>query len=137
MASDIGQGSWVTFGSILGTAATHYKVNNINWSGVSREVVDASHMLTTGGKEFVASENYDPGEVSLDIQFDPSISPIPAIQSAGTAQVVYMRFANGGTATAGWSAFGFASGFEAGVPKDDMMTGTVTIKLSGNVATAS
>jgi hypothetical protein len=135
MANDIGQGTTISFGGILTNTSNSstYKVNGINWGGISREVVDASHMLTSGGKEFLASENYDPGEISVEIHFDPSISPISAMTNVSTAQVVAVRFANGGTNTALWSAYGFLSQFEAGAPKDDMMTGTVTIKLSGSI----
>lgn len=133
MANDIGQGTYVTFGSIVGSAATCYKVNNVSLGGVSRDVVDASHLLTTGGKQFLASEYYDPGELSLEIHHDPSLNPVNLLTNVGTAQVVNIYFANGGTSTALWSAYGFASAFEASAPKDDMMTGTLTIKLSGNI----
>jgi len=133
MGADIGQGSYVTFGTIVGSAATCYKVNSVSLGGVSRDVVDASHLLTTGGKEFIASEFYDPGELSLEIQHDPSLNPVALLTNVGTAQVVNIIFANGGTTTARWSSYGFASGFEASVPKDDMMTGTLTVKLSGSL----
>lgn len=133
MAADIGQGTYVTFGTIVGSAATCYKVNSVSLGGVSRDVVDASHLLTTGGKEFIASEYYDPGELSLEIQHDPSLNPVALLTNVGTAQVVNIIFANGGTSTAKWSSYGFASGFEASAPKDDMMTGTLTVKLSGNL----
>lgn len=134
MPNDIGQGSFVTFGNILGAATTgNYRVNSISLGGVSRDVVDASHLLTVGGKEFIASEYYDPGELSLEIHHDPSISPMALLTNVGTAQVCTIIFANGGTTTTKWSAYGFASGFEASVPKDDMMTGTLTVKLSGNL----
>jgi len=133
MAADIGQGTYVTFGTIVGSAATCYKVNSVSLGGVSRDVVDASHLLTTGGKEFIASEYYDPGELSLEIQHDPSLNPVALLTNVGTAQVVNIIFANGGTSTAKWSSYGFASGFEASAPKDDMMTGTLTVKLSGTL----
>ena len=133
MAHDIGQGSYVTFGTIVGNAATQYKVNSISLGGVSRDVVDASHLLTTGGKVFLASEFYDPGELTLEIHHDPSLNPVNLLTNVSTAQVVNIYFANGGTSTALWSAHGFASAFEASAPKDDMMTGTLTIKLSGNL----
>lgn len=133
MAADIGQGTYVTFGTIVGNAATCYKVNSVSLGGVSRDVVDASHLLTTGGKEFIASEYYDPGELSLEIHHDPSLNPVALLTNVGTAQVVNIIFANGGTSTAKWSSYGFASGFEASAPKDDMMTGTLTVKLSGNL----
>lgn len=133
MANDIGQGTYVTFGTIVGSAATCYKVNSVSLGGVSREVVDASHLLTSGGKEFIASEYYDPGELSLEIHHDPSLNPTALLTNVGTAQVCTIIFANGGTSTAKWSAYGFASAFEATAPKDDMMTGTLTVKLSGNL----
>lgn len=135
MAHDIGQGSYVTFGTLVGAGATHYKVNNISLSGVSREVVDASHLLTSGGKVFLASEYYDPGELSLEIHHDPSLNPLVLLTNVATAQACNIYFANGGTTTLLWSAYGYASSFEASVPKDDMMTGTLTIKLSGNLTT--
>ena len=134
MANDIGQGTFVTFGTIVGSAATCYKVNSVSLGGVSRDVVDASHLLTSGGKEFIASEYYDPGELSLEIHHDPSLNPVALLTNVGTAQVVNIIFANGGTSTAKWSSYGFASGFEASAPKDDMMTGTLTVKLSGNLS---
>lgn len=134
MAVDIGQGTFVTFGSIVGSAATCYRVNSVSLGGVSRDVVDASHLLTSGGKEFIASEFYDPGELSLEIHHDPSLNPVGLLTNVGTAQVCTIFFANGGTSTAKWSAYGFASSFEASAPKDDMMTGTLTVKLSGNLS---
>lgn len=138
MANDIGQGSYVTFGTIVGNAASgNYKVNSISLGGVSRDVVDASHLLTTGGKEFIASEYYDPGELSLEIHHDPSLNPVNLLTNVGTAQVCTIIFANGGANTYQWSAFGFASSFEASAPKDDMMTGTLTVKLSGNLKVGS
>jgi len=133
MAKDIGQGTYVTFGTIVGSAATQYAVNSVSLGGVSRDVVDASHLLTSGGKEFIGSEYYDPGELTLEIHHDPSLNPITLLTNVSTAQVCTIIFANGGTTTAKWSAYGFASGFEASAPKDDMMTGTLTIKLSGNL----
>jgi hypothetical protein len=133
MANDIGQGTYVTFGTIVGTSTTHYRVNSISLGGVSRDVVDASHLLTVGGKEFIGSEFYDPGELTLEIHHDPSLNPVNLLTNVSTTQVCTIIFANGGASTAKWSAYGFASAFEASAPKDDMMTGSLTIKLSGNL----
>jgi hypothetical protein len=90
-------------------------------------------MGTTGGKEFVASEVYDPGEVSAEVLFDPAIKPWTALTNVTTAQAVEVRFAAGGSTTQLWSAYGYVTGFEAGSQMEDMQTGTVTIKLSGSV----
>lgn len=132
MAVDIGQGTQIVFGSLLGGTAG-FKLTGLSWSGIERAVADASHMGTSGGKEFVASEVYDPGEVSAEVLFDPAIKPWTALTNVATAQAVEVQFAAGGSTTQLWSAYGYVTGFEAGSQMEDMQTGTVTIKLSGNV----
>jgi hypothetical protein len=138
MAHDVGQGSYIKFGSILGSnPGTHYRVTTINWSGIQRdEPADVSHLLSAA-REFIAGETYDPGEVSAEIQFDPALDFVSAMKSAATNQVVTLVFANGGTSLRAWSAYGQLQSFEAGATRDEMMTGTVTIKLSGEIGTAA
>ena len=131
MPIDIGQGTYVTFGtSLAGTAG--YKITGVNHGGMSRAVAEATHMQSTA-KEFVGSAIYDPGELSVEVLFDPMIKPSADLASVGTAQVVTVYWANGGTAVTQWTAFGFATGFEAGAQMEDMMSGTLTIKLSGTI----
>jgi hypothetical protein len=131
MAADIGQGTYVTFGTALnGTAG--YKITGVNHGGISRAVAEATHMQSVA-KEFVASAIYDPGELSVEVLFDPSIKPTADLSSVGTNQTVTVYWANGGTAVTQWTAFGFATGFEAGAQMEDMMSGTLTIKLSGTL----
>jgi hypothetical protein len=132
MAADIGQGTQIVFGSVLGGTAG-FKLTGMSWSGVERAVADASHMGTTGGKEFVASEIYDPGEVSAEVLFDPAIKPWATLTNVTSTQAVEVRFAAGAATTQLWSAYGYITGFEAGSQMEDMQTGTVTIKLSGSV----
>jgi hypothetical protein len=131
MAADIGQGTYVTFGTALHTA-TGYKITGVNHGGISRAVADATHM-TSSAKEFVASAIYDPGELSVEVLFDPAIKPTADLVNVATNQVVNVYWASGGTATALWSAYGFATQFEAGAQMEDMMSGTLTIKLSGTL----
>jgi hypothetical protein len=132
MPIDIGQGTYVTFGTALsGTAG--YKITGVNHGGISRAVADATHMQTVGGKQFVASEIYDPGELSVEVLFDPSIRPIVDLTNVATAQQLNVYWANGGTTTTLWTAYGFATGFEAGAQMEDIMSGTLTIKLSGSI----
>ncbi len=129
MAADIGQGTYVTFGTAL-HSATGYKITGVNHGGISRAVADATHMTSTA-KEFVGSSIYDPGELSVEVLFDPSVKPTADMANVATNQVVTVFWANGGTTVAQWTAFGFATGFEAGAQMEDMMSGTLTIKLSG------
>lgn len=132
MAADIGQGTFVTFGTSL-NGTSGYKITGVNHGGMSRAVADATHMLTVGGKEFVGSEIYDPGELSVEVLFDPSIKPINDFTNTSTMQSLRVYWANGGNSTLMWSAYGFATGFEAGAQMEDMMSGTMTIKLSGSI----
>lgn len=138
MSHDVGAGSYIKFGTLLGTNTSgSYRVTGINWSGIQRDdPADVTHLLSNA-REFVASEVYDPGEVSADIQFDPSLDFVSTLKSAATNQVVTLVFANGGTSLKAWSAYGQLQSFEAGVTRDEMMTGSVTIKLSGELGTAT
>lgn len=131
MAIDIGQGTYVSFGTALHTA-TGFKITGVNHGGVTRAVADATHMLSTA-KEFVASSIYDPGELSVEVLFDPSVKPTGDLANVATSQTVNVYWANGGSAVAMWSAYGYMTQFEAGAQMEDMMSGTVTIKLSGTL----
>ena len=131
MAIDIGQGTFVGFGTALHTV-NGYKITSVNHGGISRAVADATHMQSTA-KEFIGSAIYDPGELSVEVLFDPSIKPVADLANVATNQVVNVYWANGGTAVTLWSAFGYATGFEAGAQMEDMNSGTLTIKLSGTL----
>jgi hypothetical protein len=129
MAADIGQGTYVSFGTALHTA-TGYKITGVNHNGITRAVADATHMLSTV-KEVVASSIYDPGEVSVEVLHDPAVKPVADLANVATNQVVSVYWANGGTAVTLWSALGYMTGYEAGAQMEDMQSGSVTIKLSG------
>lgn len=136
MPVDIGQGTYITFSPILASGGTgSYRLTGLSWGGIERAVADASHMLTSGGKEYVASGIYDPGEISAEVLFDPTVKPWTTITNTGTAQACQVFFANGGDNTLMWSAYGYMTGFEASSQMEDMQTGTVTIKLTGSIGT--
>jgi len=117
---DIGTGASIT---MTGTFAA--RVLAINWSGWARGSVQSSDMATTVAHTFIPTRLYDPGELSVDIQLKTDEFP-PIMDVIGT---VTLTFDDGET----WAADGFATGFELAAPLEDMMTGTLTIKLSGQV----
>lgn len=131
MARDIADGATVSFGSVF----TSLKLASIGHSGISRNTVDASHLGTAGGKEFLASSMYDPGEVACEVHFDPSLRTtiMGAMTNDSTAQALVITYPNGGTATTAWSAYGYLTGFDITASKEELMTATATVKLSGNV----
>ena len=132
MAADIGQGTYVVFGTALTAGTAGYRITGVNHGGMTRAVADATHMLSSA-KEFLASSIYDPGELSVEVLFDPAIKPTTDLANVSTAQVVNVYWANGGSSTMLWSAYGYMTQFEAGAQMEEMMSGTVTIKLSGTL----
>ena len=131
MARDIADGATVSFGSVFSSL----KLASISHSGMTRNTVDASHLGTAGGKDFLASSMYDPGEVSCEVHFDPSLRStiIGAMTNDSTTQALTITYPNGGTATTAWSAYGYLTGFEVTASKEELMTATATVKLSGNI----
>jgi hypothetical protein len=97
--------------------------------------VDASHLGTSGGKEFLASSMYDPGELSCEVHFDPTLKATisAAMTNDGTAQALTITYPSGGTTTTAWSAYGFLTGFDVTAQKEELMTATATVKLSGSI----
>jgi hypothetical protein len=131
MARDIADGATVSFGSVFSSL----NLASISHSGVSRNTVDASHLGTARGKDFLASSMYDPGEMSCEVHFDPSLRTtiVNAMTNDSTAQALSITYPNGGTATYVWSAYGYLTGFEVTATKEELMTATATVKLSGNI----
>ena len=132
MARDIADGATVSFGSVFSSL----KLASISHSGLSRNTVDASHLATSGGKEFLASSMYDPGELSCEVHFDPSLKTtiVGAMTNDGTAQALTITYPNGAAAAiSAWSAYGYLTGFDITASKEELMTATATVKLSGSI----
>ena len=124
MATDIGTGSTVTFGTSAFTA----DIIGINLSGVTRETVNTSHMATTSAHTFMLVDLVDNGELSLEVAYVASLVP-PILTNAPmeTCTIVWA-----GHATT-WSFSCGNTGFDAGAPLEDKMTGTLTFKISGAI----
>lgn len=120
------------FGTLLKMGATEIaEVTNISAPSVSRDSIEyTSHSSAGGFREFMPGLK-DGGEVSLDINWDPSNA---------THQSLYTQL-NTGTANTAFSIVfpnawefnfnGHVTGFDATAPIDDRLTASVTIKVSG------
>jgi hypothetical protein len=104
---------------------------NIDWSGVSRPVIDTTHLGTTVARTFIGGKVYDPGTLQVEMAFNSTKSP--TILSTATATTCTLTVPGTGTNTASWAASGFMSEFQWGAPMDDRQTATATIKLSGAI----
>ena len=128
MPVDNGTGGSITFGTSGFTA----NITNISWDGIERVSIPTSHLGTTTAHTFIPGDLYDPGEVSLDIQFDPDT--FPPINSAAETITVTFPLSSGGSTAADWEATGFCTGASNVVPLEALMTGTITVKMSGTIA---
>ena len=125
--ADSGFGVSISFSSTFCAAIT-----NVEWSGISRKAIDTTHSATSGGsKTFIPSDIEDYGELKVDLLFNPNDAP-PITGAAETVTVTFPMPA-GGMSAATWAASGFLTDFQVGVPIDDVMTATATIKFSGIV----
>lgn len=124
-ATDIGTGATILFA----TSSFSAEIESIGHSGISREAVESTHLGTTNAKTFIAPDLYDPGELSLEMNFDPDTFP-PIDQPA---EVITVTFPTpiGGASGASWAASGFMTEFEYTAPLEEKMTATATVKFSG------
>jgi hypothetical protein len=123
MGVRIGTGSQISFGTTNFTA----EILDITPPQASREAIRTSHMLTPGYHTFCPADLVDWGELEFEIHFDPAIEP-PINQPAET---ITITFADSAATT--WSFSGFMTAYHAKTPLENMMTGTIRVKVTGNV----
>ena len=130
---DVGTGTSITFADSGFTA----EIVDIQIGGISREAVDVTEMSDTvgagniGGREFIPTRLADPGELTLEVHFDPDVTPpvnLPPEQID-----IDFPLAPGDLTAAKWEALGFCTSYDAAVPLEDKMTATITIKISGDI----
>jgi hypothetical protein len=134
-AVDVGHGTTITFGTSGFTA----NIMSVRWSGIQRTAVETSHMATTapganqfGNKTFIPSDLSDPGELTLELHFNPQTNP--PIDAVAETMTVTWPLVAGDSTPASWACSGFVTGFDLTDPLEDKMTSTCTIKLSGKVS---
>lgn len=104
------------------------EILNYDDAGVTREVVETTHMGTTGARTYTPGTLYDPGEISIEILFDPEQDPVTPITAA--AETVTVTYADAAPAST-MACSGFMTNFAITGPLEDRMTATATLKLSG------
>lgn len=127
MATDIGTGSTVTFG----TSGFSADILSVNMSGITREAINTSHMGTTNDHTFMPTDLVDNGTLELEIAWLATLTP-PIITNAA-AETVTVVFA--GSATT-WSFSAFQTELSMAIPLEDKMTATCTFKISGAITIA-
>ena len=116
-------GTGMTLGFSSGFAA---EITSMNWSGIEREVIEATHSLSTS-KTFIPGSFVDPGELEVGIFFHAETAP-PFTAAPETVTVTLPSAGAGGTST--WVATGFMREFEWSAEVEGVQEATMTLKLT-------
>jgi len=121
--AELGTGTTITFAT--GFLA---EILSISGPGMSREMIDISHMGTTIAHAYMVADLYDTGEITVELQYIPGTT----IPIANAQETITITFPDSGASTLAFT--GAMSGFEPSIPLEDKMTATVTIKASGAIS---
>lgn len=124
----VGTGSTLAFGT---TTTFEPIMTRIAHSGISRVALDTSHMGSTPARTFTPGELYDGGEVTIDFYLDnySNVNKIPPFTTA--AETITIKW---GLGTGFSTAFsGFITNWDWDDPVEDLITGSVTIKVAGAI----
>ncbi len=130
-ATDIGTGTKVAFG----TTTIKGNVMDVSWDGPNRESIETTHMGTTGGQTFMPSDLYDPGELTIEVQFDPDATVDADIVAAAETITVTFPIVAGESNGATWAATGFITSYTNTTPLEGLMTASIGVKFSGAITT--
>ena len=124
---DIGTGASLAYSSSTFVA----RITEIQWSGISREHPETTHLGSTDARAYLPGDLYDPGELSLSIQYEPGNEP-PISAAQETITLTFPANTAQGIDTAATLAVtASVSEFSFGVPLEDVITADVTFKCSG------
>lgn len=137
MATGNPTGATITFGT---SGFSAYITDTIDWSGIERAVIETTHFGSTlpsgarqvGGRTFTPGKLVDPGELTLQIQYDPTLD-IP-LGSGDVAEAITIQPPSGmaGSAITG---SGFIRSARIGLPLEGLATATIVVKFTGIVTT--
>ena len=126
--ADIGTGATVTFG----TNAWAAQIISAKPSGIVRESFKTSHLGTTGGHTYIPGDLYEPGELEMEVLYNPTVRPT----FTATAETITVVYPNG-TGTASLAASGFVTKFMPGdVTLEGLQMASATVKFSGSITFA-
>ena len=130
MASDFATGTTITCSgnAALVTWCAAVEVTNIDFNDLwSREPVDFTHMESTTARAYKPTDLYDPGTISVTVQFDPALVMVPSPTETITWT---FTFPGGETLICN----GFTTSFGKALALEEKMTQTFSIKLTGAIS---
>lgn len=123
-------------GTTASTGTAIAQVTNISGPGLSADTIDVtSHDSTTGYRQFLQGLK-DGGEVTLDINYDPTGATHKNTSGGllyefeqGTQNNYALVFSDSSTTV--WVLPAIVTGFEPSAPMDNKLSASVTLKISG------
>jgi len=133
-AVELGNGTAIVFG----TSGFAGQITKMDFSGISREAVDVSHLGSAaagagqfGGRDFKPGKLIDPGELVLTVHFDADTRPL-SMEPAETITITFPLDDGESTASI-WAGSGFCTDVSGpSVENDAKMEQTITLKLTGD-----
>lgn len=125
---DIGTTTTIAFATTSFTA----ELIGLNVNDITRPDIDVTHMGSTIYREFLPGKLADGGMVEMEIGFDPDTQP-PILEDPEVITITFPL--PDGMATAAKVVFtGYVNSWSAGLPLEDKMTATISIKVDGITA---
>ena len=125
--ADIAKGTLIKWGNTTVTEIVSFTA-----PAISADAVDATN-LTSTAKPFLHPGLYDPGEVALELNFDPDVTihdQIITDLAAGTKRVLSIEWLNATAANDTWTVNAYANTFSPGGTQGDKLTSSLTFKLT-------
>jgi len=124
-ATDVGTGTSITFQS-----GFFAEIADIQISGSEMQVIDAPHMAGAGLHKVLFGRLQRPPQLVVEVNLNTD-KDWKAILAANPETVtITFPTPSGGTSGATWVGTAKAVAFEAGIPVDDKMSGTITLQYS-------
>jgi len=111
-----------------GSTGQSWQITDCNWSGYSLEVLDGSHMGSTGWREKVLGTLADPGELSVTIHLTDTAPPL-IDGSFDTWSAEY----NGGLILSGAAS---VTAVEISASVEQIQTAQITLTFDGAITLA-
>lgn len=136
LTADIGRGATLTLATDTWEATA--EITSIEWSGITREFVETTHLGTTlplagflGSRTYLPLDHTDGGTIAIEFNFNPDLKP--AFETAAeTITVTWLGPDDGAGAT--WVASGFWTEYGTGpIVENEKMTGSGTFKITGTI----
>lgn len=115
-------------------------VSNIGGPGLALDTLDGTAHDSPNGVEEVVASIIRTGEVTIDINYDPNSATHKGVSSGGIDGLAYALMNRSKknfqliwpvTPSAQWAFKALVTAFEPGAPYDDLLTASVTLKVTG------